>query len=211
MTLPLFLGLIFIAAIITLIVTRVIRPVRSVRLNPEAEHSARSVALLSTARNSLAIAVGLAATIALSVASVYLVNDLGRLQLCIVILAAAAAILVVLVLPSVEFWEPKGTRSAELSPRRPRDFARLWVLVLPLASAGALVLTLVLCAFAAEPDGRSIGHSYGAIASGTASPYPGAYYGVPIAASLLVHRDGEDAGAADDQMVDLATARAQRD
>jgi hypothetical protein len=83
---------------------------------------------------------------------------------------------------------PEGeVRRARLVHRGLLDAAPRWLVRLAVAAAALATVTLVGGALLADADGRSFSHGdpfRGGL--GTASPFPGAFYGIPAGVGLLV-------------------------
>lgn len=136
-------------------------------------------------RNFSALAAATLVAVFLGTAGFSLAADLGRMLLLTPILAASAAIAFFVLAPTAPFHEAAGTRSADLSPRRPWCFGPRWLFVVPAIAAAALLAVTVALGLAADADGRSISHDYGRGASG-AGPFPGFFYGVPLLTAIAV-------------------------
>ena len=105
---------------------------------------------------------------------------------------AVAAIIAGLVLaasPMVSWPRADGVRTADLVPRSGGSFGPRWGFALPLASAGILILFLIVTGLTSVPDDLGLYRAFTVEivgGSSTASPYPGWYYGVPVIAATLV-------------------------
>jgi hypothetical protein len=117
---------------------------------------------------------------------------LGLPLLLAPILTAATVLLVLLLAPAagLRTVDP-ATRAADLTERRPWSFASRWGLVLPASATALLLAYLALTARRATPDDGGRMRAYtlhcpeaGAVA--TATPYPGGFYGVPLAIGVVV-------------------------
>jgi hypothetical protein len=100
--------------------------------------------------------------------------------------AAGLAALGVHALGERAWPRPTGTvRRAHLTPRRARDVVPVWLGRLTAAWGVVLMVVLVALGATATPDGRRITRVQDAMVS-TASPYPGWFYGAPIAIGTLL-------------------------
>lgn len=126
--------------------------------------------------------------------AVFLIDErvpaaLGRVALIAPGLAALTALVMVAVFPAASIREPDTSRSADLDRRRPWSYAPRWAVGLPVA-AGSLVLVAVM-AFGLTSSPQDDGQ-YRAFTvvdgdyTSTSSPYPGWFYGLPIAALVVV-------------------------
>ncbi len=105
-------------------------------------------------------------------------------------LAAAVAMLAYATWPSVDpLWTGAAPVTASLTRREAWSFARRGTLLVPLAVAGAFLLVLVAAALVADPDAsgrlRAFGLVQGDVGS-LASPFPGSFYGLPLAAVTVL-------------------------
>ncbi|PSL37857.1 hypothetical protein CLV49_1464 [Labedella gwakjiensis] len=126
-------------------------------------------------------------------AAAFAVNEglpsaLGRVALLAPGLASLTALVLVAAFPAVSIREPGTSRSADLDRRRPWSYAPRWAVGLPVA-AGSLVLGAVIAfglTSSTQEDGqyRAFTVVNGDYTS-TSSPYPGWFYGVPIAAMVI--------------------------
>jgi hypothetical protein len=92
----------------------------------------------------------------------------------------------VLGLAEVTWPRPAGTvRRARLQRRGTLDAAPRWLVRVAGVAVLAVVLTLLVGALVAAPDGRSIAFDDPPVRS-TAGPFPGLFYGQPAALGLLV-------------------------
>jgi hypothetical protein len=86
--------------------------------------------------------------------------------------------------------DASGRRTAQLTPRGAASFGPRWAFTLPLAAGLALVLFLLATGLTASTDeaglSRMISLSSAPGESGSAGPYPGWYYGVPVIALTVL-------------------------
>lgn len=167
---------------VIVLVTQFGRAARTVRLSPPHAAAAQTASSRVQLRNRFALLVSVLASIATGVLGLAATHDLTWLVLLAPVVGATVAALVFIIVPSAEFLESDAVRSAELSPRRARDFARVWP---PYAAAAVLGVVAALIALLAEPDGRSLAHDFGVGGSG-GGPYPGWYYAAPLIAATVV-------------------------
>ena len=81
---------------------------------------------------------------------------------------------------------PTGTvRRAALARRTVADVAPTWLRRVTWAWAAVACVTLVVCGFIADDDGRGISRTYPGGAAG-AGPFPGWFYGVPLLIAVVV-------------------------
>jgi hypothetical protein len=103
-------------------------------------------------------------------------------------LMTLAALAVSAAAPRVKVAEPGTRRSGELTRRRPWSFVPRWAFALPVATGLLLLTAIVAFGVTSSPqdDGlyRAIRVESGAYSS-TSGPYPGWYYGLPVAALAL--------------------------
>jgi hypothetical protein len=165
----------------------------AVRRSPPSPESTVGAARLH-ARFTAAAAVVLAAAAAVGTAVLGSLREsaAGRpgVTVLLTVTAFGVAHTGVLLLGELTWPRPLGeVRRARLVRRGPWDSAPVWLLRLAAAAATAAVVTLLLGAYAGSPDGRSVtfhdGVGVGARTS-SASPFPGAFYGVPAGIGLLV-------------------------
>jgi hypothetical protein len=147
-----------------------------------------TVALARRQRRVLTWALGSGAAAGLYSATVQLGRSdlLGLPILMAPVLAAATVLLVLLLAPAPRLSE-LDTGAAD----RPWSFAPWWGFVLPASTAVLLLGYLVLAARNAVPDDAGRMRAYvstcPSISSGSwASPYPGSFYGVPLAIGTVV-------------------------
>lgn len=107
---------------------------------------------------------------------------------------AGAAHLAVHAAGELTWPRPTGTvRRALLSPRRVRDLAPHGLRTLTWVIAGAILTLLALTGATADGDGHSLTVVHGDAITSSAGPYPGAFYGLPLAAATLVVLAGTEA------------------
>jgi hypothetical protein len=117
---------------------------------------------------------------------------------------AVAGLTVYNLYPRAAWSSPKGERFiAELTPRRPTSFAGQWVFILPLATAIALIVMLIITGVYSSTDENGLHRNYqrrglsgwgvedGQVVDvqynlGSTGPFPGWYYGVPIMISAIL-------------------------
>ena len=180
------LGLPFLAVCALVIVAVVIgAPVKRLAVSPDVTDVARAVSRQVQVRNLAALAAGI--TVGAALAILVSTNSLQVQWLPFVVptVTAATAILVFARMPTVTFREAPGVRTADLERRRPWSAGPRWLFVLTAVSALVLIVTIVLTGLSAMPDGRSFGYARGDL-SGTGSPYPGFFFGVPALVGLVV-------------------------
>lgn len=141
-------------------------------------------------RRRLALALGLyfvvGAALVLALPSEPL---LGLGQALGVAVAAIVAALTLAASPVAVWPGSTGLRTAELTPRSGGSFGPRWGFALPLASAGILILFLLVTGLSSTTDdfglyrAFTVEHGTG---SSTGSPYPGWYYGVPVILATIV-------------------------
>lgn len=174
---------VLIAIAVIVIVARLGRDARVIRLSAPAAEAAQRASTRVQWRNRVAVVAGLLAAVAMGTVALGIPEDLGRAVLLAPAVGATVAMVVFVLVPSAEFLESNAVRTADLSPRRAWDYARVW----PAYAALALpFVVLPLLALPAEADGRTIGHHYGHQASSFSSPYPGWFYAVPILIAVVV-------------------------
>jgi hypothetical protein len=151
--------------------------------------AAEAVALDGRQRRVLTWALGTGAAVGLYAAIVQIGRPdlLGLPVLLAPVLAAGAVLLVFVCAPAPRLSEVDTTPpAADLAERRPWLFAPRWGFALPASAAVLLLGYLALTAALASADsgGRMRGYTLDCPAgsmSSTASPYPGGFYGVPLA------------------------------
>jgi hypothetical protein len=103
-------------------------------------------------------------------------------------IASLACLAVIAALPRVLVPEANAKRSAELTARRAWTFAPAWSWALPAATGALLLAAIVVLGLTSWPqeDGlyRAVHVESGDYAS-TAGPYPGWFYGLPVAALAI--------------------------
>ena len=139
--------------------------------------------------SALALALGGIAAVGSLAAGLRLLSGAGSLGLSALSAPLAFGIVhtVVLLLGELTWPRPAGEiRRARLVRRGPWDAAPRWLLRVTATASGTAVLTLVLGAAVADPDGRSVSAGSASELAASASPFPGWTYGGPAAAGLLL-------------------------
>jgi len=114
----------------------------------------------------------------------------GRYLACLFVVAAIAHTLV-LALGEVTWPRPTGpVRAGRLGRRGLGDVCPRWLLLIAVGLVAGAAVVLAAAAVLAEADGRSLTSSSrtadGGLASATASPFPGLFYGGPVLVALGV-------------------------
>jgi hypothetical protein len=156
--------------------------------------AAEAVALARRQRHRLTWALGTGAAAGLYCAAVQLGRPdlLGLPVLLAPVLAASTVLLVLLLAPATGLGTVgAGTRAADLAERRAWSFAPRWGFVLPASATVLLLAYLALTARLAAPDdgGRMRAYTLRCPDAGvlaTATPYPGGFYGVPLASGAVL-------------------------
>jgi hypothetical protein len=182
-----------IIAVVVVLLVVVVRPLRRLAMTEGALRSAKSAEVRVRARGGIAIlAAAVVVVVVVSIATTTRGASTGQLLAVTALLALSAAILVFVIAPTPEFFEPRSVRSAELSRRGPRDFVKRRTLLMPVAAAFILGVLVAVFWLVADPDGKSISHvsSTGlsdlSSVSSTSGPFPGNFYGIPILAALVL-------------------------
>ncbi len=132
--------------------------------------------------------VGAAAAVAALASSVGGLTS-GRL-LAVAVLVAGIAHTLVLALTELTWPRPTGThRSGVLVRRRVADVLPRGLLRAAAATAGALVLVLLVGSLVAGDDGRSLTRTTAApfaVTATSSGPFPGSFYAVPLLACLAL-------------------------
>lgn len=116
-------------------------------------------------------------------------GSLGLVQMLAPGVGALVFLTLVAVRPAVSSADPSG--EAELRPRGVASLGPGWLYALPAIAAALMVCAILFFGFSSSPDEagrhRVIRVSVGAF-SGSSSPYPGWYYGIPalVMAGLLL-------------------------
>ncbi len=139
----------------------------------------------AAARHALGFQV-LGAVLAVAASVLLLGGPAGARGTALAPLAGALAWLLVLLAGEHSWPRPEGgRRRARLTVRRSRDFTPARLRVLQLGSAGVLLLSLAAFAVVAGQDGRSL-TVVRPTTGASAGPFPGWWYGLPLAGGLLL-------------------------
>ncbi|GIG38290.1 hypothetical protein [Cellulomonas phragmiteti] len=182
----LLLPLAVLALLGTVVVTAVTsrRPAtgEDVETSPEAYAGARRHAALVAAASWTAL---LVVAVALP-ASLPFGPDQGIALGCAPAVAGVVALLVAAVGERTWPGPAAPVRRASLARRTARDVAPRPLTALVLGWSAALLLVLLATGVSAHPDGRTVTVQPDDLSLSQAGPYPGAAYGVPIAAAVVV-------------------------
>ncbi|TFD49857.1 hypothetical protein E3T55_10535 [Cryobacterium frigoriphilum] len=138
-------------------------------------------------RIGIAFAASAVAFSAMNIVHTTIGNGYGLTWLLTPGLMTGFFLVVVAALPKVLVPEVGAKRSADLARRRPWSYAPAWALVLPAASGLLLLAAIVAFGVTSSPQEDGLDRSLtltDSPYSNTAGPYPGWYYGLPLA--LLV-------------------------